>query len=132
VANWKGGLIIPANEVDSIPIPHSGINFHTWYASIPSEGYISDQINQINFSFPIIYDIIFIRRRNDMPLTKRKSEEVRFPLSVFETADTKEDLEDWLLSQNPEFIKKMRKARREDILGKGKSWESIKRELCIK
>ena len=29
-----------------------------------------------------------------MPLTKRKSEEVKFPLSVFETADTKEDLED--------------------------------------
>jgi hypothetical protein len=55
-----------------------------------------------------------------------------FPLSVFETADTKEDLEDWLLSQNPEFIKKMRKARREDILGKGKSWGSLKRELCIK
>jgi len=63
-----------------------------------------------------------------MPLTKKKSEEVTFPLSVFETADTKEDLEDWLLSQNPEFIKKMRKARQEDILGKGKSWESIKRE----
>ena len=67
-----------------------------------------------------------------MPLTKRKSEEVTFPLSVFETADTKEDLEDWLLSQDPEFIKKMRKARREDISGKGKSWGSLKRELCIK
>ena len=67
-----------------------------------------------------------------MPLSKKKSEEVTFPLSVFETADTKEDLEDWLLSQNPEFIKKMRKTRREDISGKGKSWESIKRELCIK
>ena len=64
-----------------------------------------------------------------MPLTKRRSEEVIFPLSVFESADTKEDLEDWLLSQNPEFIKKMRKARRDDILGKGKSWESLKREL---
>ena len=67
-----------------------------------------------------------------MPLTKVNSEEITFPLSVFETADTKEDLEDWLLSQNPEFIKKMRKARREDILGKGKSWGAIKRELCIK
>jgi hypothetical protein len=77
--------------------------------------------------------IIFInRRRYDMPLRKMKSEEVIFPLSVFETADTKEDLEDWLLSQDPEFIKKMRKARREDISGKGKSWESLKRELCIK
>ena len=67
-----------------------------------------------------------------MPLTKMKSEEVTFPLSVFETADTKEDLEDWLLSQDPEFIKKIRKARREDILGKGKSWGSLKRELCLR
>jgi hypothetical protein len=31
------------------------------------------------------------------------------------------DLEDWLLSQNPQFIKKMRKARQKDLLGKGKS-----------
>jgi hypothetical protein len=67
-----------------------------------------------------------------MALTKIKPEEVVFPLSVFETADTKEDLEDWLLSQNSEFIKKMRRARREDILGRGKSWGSLKRELCIK
>jgi len=61
-----------------------------------------------------------------------KLKEVTFPLSVFETADTKEDLEDWLLTQDPEFIKKMRKARREDMAGKGKSWGSLKRELCIK
>lgn len=67
-----------------------------------------------------------------MPLTKRKTETVTFPLSVFETADTIEDLEDWLLSQNSEFIKKMRKARREDIQGKGKDWKSLKKELCIR
>ena len=67
-----------------------------------------------------------------MRLNKRKKETVTFPLSVFETADTKEDLEDWLLSQNPEFIKRMHRARQEDTRGKGKSWESIKKELCIK
>jgi hypothetical protein len=67
-----------------------------------------------------------------MRANKRRKETVTFPVSVFETADTKEDLEDWLLSRNPEFIKKMRKARQEDLLGKGKSWESLKRELCIK
>lgn len=67
-----------------------------------------------------------------MSLIKKKTETVIFPLSVFETADTKEDLEDWLLSQNPNFIKKMRKARRADIQGKGKDWKSIKKELCIK
>ena len=69
---------------------------------------------------------------NDMHMNKRKKETVTFPLGVFETADTKEDLENWLLSHNPEFIKKMRKARQEDLLGKGKSWESLRRELCIK
>jgi hypothetical protein len=66
-----------------------------------------------------------------MRLTKRKKESITFPITVFETADTKEDLEDWLLSQNSRFIKKMRKARQEDLLGKGKSWESLKKELCI-
>jgi hypothetical protein len=66
-----------------------------------------------------------------MPSTKEK-DVVVFPLSVFETADTKEDLEDWLLSQNPEFIKRMRKARKYDIQGKGKDWKLLKKELCIK
>jgi len=41
-----------------------------------------------------------------MPSAKRKTETITFPLSVFETTDSKEDLEDWLLSQRPEFIKK--------------------------
>jgi hypothetical protein len=67
-----------------------------------------------------------------MPLTKRRSDTVTFPLSVFETADTIDDLEGWLLSKNPDFIKKMRRARQEDIQGKGKDWESLKKELCIK
>ncbi|OGL41608.1 MAG: hypothetical protein A2042_05040 [Candidatus Schekmanbacteria bacterium GWA2_38_11] len=66
-----------------------------------------------------------------MPLSKRK-QTVTFPLSVFETADTKADLEDWLLSQNADFIKNMRKARGDDLQGKGKNWESLKKELCIK
>lgn len=60
-----------------------------------------------------------------MPWAKRKTETVTFPLSVFETADRLEDLEDWLLSQKPEFTRKMRKARRDDIQGKGKDWESL-------
>jgi hypothetical protein len=67
-----------------------------------------------------------------MPLTKRRSDTVTFPLSVFETADTIDNLEGWLLSKNPDFIKKMRRARQEDIQGKGKDWESLKKELCIK
>lgn len=64
--------------------------------------------------------------------TKRKPEVITFPISVFETADTKEDLEDWLLSQNPEFLKRMRNAKKDDIVGKGKDWKLLKKELCIK
>lgn len=64
--------------------------------------------------------------------TKRKSKIITFPVSVFETADTKEDLEDWLLSQSPEFLKRMRKAKKDDFEGKGKDWELLKKELCIK
>jgi hypothetical protein len=67
-----------------------------------------------------------------MPITKQKVEKVTFPLSVFETAGTKEDLEDWLLAQNAEFVKRMRKARQDDLQGKGKEWKSLKKELCIK
>lgn len=67
-----------------------------------------------------------------MLTAKKKSEVITFPISVFETADTKDDLEDWLLSQNQNFIKKMRKARKDDIKGKGKDWKQMKKELCIK
>jgi len=63
---------------------------------------------------------------------KRKSEVIAFPVSIFETADTKEDLEDWLLSQNAEFLRKMKKAGKDDIEGKGKDWNQLKKELCIK
>ena len=66
-----------------------------------------------------------------MPSTKEKKT-VTFPLTVFETASTKEDLEDWLLSQNPEFIKKMRKARKDDLEERGTDWEALKKNLCIK
>ena len=62
---------------------------------------------------------------------KRKSEVITFPVSIFETADTKEDLEDWLLSQNPEFLKRMKKAKKDDIESKGKEWKQLKKELCM-
>jgi len=67
-----------------------------------------------------------------MPLAKKKTETVTFPLSVFETADTIYDLEDWLLAHNPSFIRRMRKTRQEDLSGKGTDWKSLKKQLCLK
>ena len=71
-------------------------------------------------------------RSAKMPLTKKKSTIIVFPLTVFETAETKEDLEDWLLAHNPEFIKKMHKARKDDMHDKGRDWVDLKKELCLR
>jgi len=57
---------------------------------------------------------------------------IKIPVTVFETVESKEELEDWLLVHNPEFIKRMKKARADDLAGKGKTLEEIKRKLCIK
>jgi hypothetical protein len=42
---------------------------------------------------------------------------VEIPISVWETAETKEDLEDWLLANDPAFIEEMRHLRRQDLEG---------------
>lgn len=67
-----------------------------------------------------------------MGYAKKEESVLEIPMTVFETAQTKEDLEDWLLSSNPAFIKRMRKARKDDLSGKGVDWKAIKKELCIK
>jgi hypothetical protein len=65
-------------------------------------------------------------------LATKKKDIVAFPLSVFDTADSKEELEDWLMVNDPGFIKRMQKARKDDLAGKGKDWKTLKKELCIK
>ncbi|OGQ45601.1 MAG: hypothetical protein A3I05_07855 [Deltaproteobacteria bacterium RIFCSPLOWO2_02_FULL_44_10] len=43
---------------------------------------------------------------------------IKIPLSIFESAETKEELEDWLLANNPEFIDEMNKIKQNES-GKG-------------
>lgn len=57
-----------------------------------------------------------------MPQTKKN---VTFPLSVFETAQSKDELEDWLAANDPEFLRNIRKARKDDLDGKGTGWNSL-------
>ena len=62
-----------------------------------------------------------------------KVEMVSIPKTTLETAETLEDLEDWLLSRNPEFIKELRRIRREeDLEGKGISVENLAKKWHIK
>ncbi len=61
-----------------------------------------------------------------------KVEMVSIPKTTLETAETLEDLEDWLLSRNPEFIKELRRIRREeDLEGKGISVENLAKKWHI-
>lgn len=50
-----------------------------------------------------------------------------FPITVWETAESKEDLEDWILSKNKDFISEMRRLRREDMAGKFKPFKPQKK-----
>ncbi|MDO8734276.1 MAG: hypothetical protein Q7K21_03860 [Elusimicrobiota bacterium] len=57
---------------------------------------------------------------------------ITIPVEVFETADTKEEIEDWLLAHDSEFIERMRKAKADMDAGKGITLEELKKRLCIK
>lgn len=53
-------------------------------------------------------------------------EKISFPHIVWEEAESLEDLEDWLLANDKNFIKKMRKAREEDLNHQGASLKEIR------
>jgi hypothetical protein len=58
---------------------------------------------------------------------------IQIPMGVWETAETKEDLEDWLLAHNPRIIRRLRRIRREeDLAGRGKTLDEVARQWNIK
>lgn len=65
-------------------------------------------------------------------ITKEKDIMISFPLNIFEMVETKDALEDWLLSQNQEVIDRLLKARQDDIEGKGMDWKDLKEESGLK
>ncbi len=42
-----------------------------------------------------------------------------------------DEMEDFLLAKDPQFLKKMRRARKDHLAGKTKLLANIKKELCI-
>jgi len=62
-------------------------------------------------------------------MMEKNIEIITIPLSVWESAETKEDLEDWLLAHNPGFVKRMLKAREEDLKGEVVSLEEVEKKL---
>lgn len=62
-------------------------------------------------------------------MAKKDSELITFPVSVWESAETKEDLEDWLLAHNPGFVRRMLEAKKEEEEGKTVSLEEVEKSL---
>ncbi len=58
-------------------------------------------------------------------MAKEDKDVITIPLSVWESAETKEDLEDWLLAHNPEFVKRMLEAQKEAEEGKTVSLDEL-------
>ena len=56
---------------------------------------------------------------------------IKIPVSVFESADTKEDLEDWLLAHDPIFLKEMEKIKIEES-GHGISLDEAEKQWLTK
>ena len=58
---------------------------------------------------------------------------ISIPESVFLSAQTLDELEDWLASNNPDFIADIRRIRNgEDIAGKGKDLSEIVKRWPVK
>ena len=62
---------------------------------------------------------------------KSNTEVITIPITVFETAESKEDIEDWLFAQNSEFIERMRRARQQDLEGQCLELKALARVLGI-
>ena len=50
-------------------------------------------------------------------------EKVEIPLSVLESVETLDELEDWLMTHNPAVMAELRKARKDDQAGRFRAWK---------
>jgi len=54
---------------------------------------------------------------------KTNADVVEIPTTVLDSVDTLDELEDWLMANNPHVMRELRQARRDDLAGKFKPWK---------
>ncbi|MGH7975093.1 MAG: hypothetical protein ACREC8_00365 [Limisphaerales bacterium] len=54
---------------------------------------------------------------------KATAEVVEIPATVLDSVDTLDELEDWLMANNPRVMGELHRTRREDLAGKFKPWK---------
>ena len=48
---------------------------------------------------------------------------VEIPAYILDSVDTLDELEGWLMANNPHVMRELRQARRDDLAGKFKAWK---------
>ena len=48
---------------------------------------------------------------------------MEIPTKVLASVDTLDELEDWLMANNPRVMRELRQARQDDLAGKFKPWK---------
>jgi hypothetical protein len=54
---------------------------------------------------------------------KATAEVIEIPTAVLDSVDTLDELEDWLMANNPRVMDELHQTRREDLAGKFKAWK---------
>jgi len=54
---------------------------------------------------------------------KADANSIEIPTAVLDSVDTLDELEDWLMANNPRVMRELRQARRDDLAGKFKAWK---------
>jgi hypothetical protein len=63
--------------------------------------------------------------------SSKKEKYVVIPYEIFVNAQTIDDIEDWLMLQNDEFLKGLVEARRQHLAGEMLSLEEVKAKLGL-
>ena len=54
---------------------------------------------------------------------KASANVVEIPTAVLDSVDTLDELEDWLVGNNPHVMRELSQSRRDDLAGKFKKWK---------
>jgi hypothetical protein len=65
----------------------------------------------------------FLSKSRKLQVMKPSPEVIEIPAAVFDSADTLDELEDWLMARNERVMGELKQARRDDLAGKFKAFK---------
>jgi hypothetical protein len=82
-------------------------------ATVTHRDLVKDLTNPLGLPYPA----------EGVQCSSMKGATVEIPVSVLESVDTLDELEDWLTVRNVRIMRELRQARKDDLAGKFKRWQ---------